>query len=1430
MNKLNLIWIIALFLLVLPMAFAAEQEDWFNSAFLIVSPTVNCTLETSSLGALGSENSDPAFIDTANSYCSYDGNDAVVFAGRSEYNTVNRTFCAWVNFSATGAQNAFAGTHSAVSSNGDWSAYFHDGDQTFTAKVHPGATGLLVTYVNSSIRDGIKYAQQCFTVNQTSTSLSTMVLYIDGAEVGVATRASTQPAPNDNIWVGELFETIFFTGDMKGLVVTNDAKSSDEIKWLYDQGEDFDLVAEPSVDTEPVAITLINLSSEGGTGQIIYNLSSGVDTKLTNFARTNDTTPTIRATTNASATCAILEHGFNLNYTDAIAYNPSAECTTTGTTEQICTLTSDNSTNRTGIHLFSIGCKDTSANANENITSTSGLFRINITDPVAPNITLYIPESDALFVIGVNNTNINFTFSGVDNIDPNWTIKFYIDNVLKITNTSFLNHTNTSYFFDEIGIGTHTWYVNSTDSYNNKNQSEIRSFEVQQQETVDLFLDGLSDSRKYEFRTKANISANCTQNLGVTCQVCIDLDAPDFGFNYSCGFNKTHFIFNITILRIENFSDGRGIHTLNNPGIINITSDNRTIIDRVVFNVTSSKDTTNLNISYYGQSLEFKGNLTTKYLVLNEFLHSGIYKDAVNLTHLSAGSSFIYSDLTDINNPINMTFQLTGFDLDANNEFSYTEHFNGTVGAIEFNESLSYHADAPLGVFDDFITNVSGRWGWIDAGSVSCSSNSFSYVSETLIGSVSSTGTSQHNCNFYSDYTDVVADIRNTSRIELLFNQYAHRNQPINADCTAGASTSTYITDGTSIVLLKSYPASGSGASSTTVTGVRNFTLIKKSDDYKTWELLINGSSEGNKGLSSLDFTKQIKIRQVVVSNVDGEGMGPSCSSSASVRRYSIKWGGAWLNMSSNNGTYKSTGNITQCLVETTDNIAKVTLIATEYKPTNTQIDYLVSNDGGINPTFESITPGITHTFATTGKDLCWRATLNSSENITSPVIRKVEIDITPTSVENVTVALDGTDIFTFTGRLNSTTSPTFVNLSPTANQLNTIKISSVTAGLIQVDNFKLNSSINPISLNASFFESCQNCSINFTFSGDSITIEELEFDFLGSWNYTAIARYKDLKVNFTTLIYYSNFNLSIPSGYEWWDVFPSSKDSKNITPYTQSATTPIWNLSNQAYDEPIDIYVKTNKTLSSCLNITFSNNTNRIESIVNESFTAYNGTAIRLATSNLVGNSEVVFNQSGGTTIGSNNYSIDYADGTITFNSSIISNATIINESINIELMKGNINSSILAYYPVNSESVRNATNPFALLNPDIDYRMDYSKKNFTLINETFNNTNLYITYNYTNSTLLFYGMQFGINYSYYSYGFDYNNDFTFKLNTSYQKIVENISVNLLAYPNKGIWNWVNLANCISRFEIPWFYFASTCTDCYFNEPQLDNYNIIET
>ena len=275
---------------------------------------------------------------------------------------------------------------------------------------------------------------------------------------------------------------------------------------------------------------------------------------------------------------------------------------------------------------------------------------------------------------------------------------------------------------------------------------------------------------------------------------------------------------------------------------------------------------------------------------------------------------------------------------------------------------------------------------------------------------------------------------------------------------------------------------------------------------------------------------------------------------------------------------------------------------------------------------------------------------------------------------------------------------------------------------------------------------------IKLNFSGSPLTINGLQQDFYGSWNYTVFARFGDILRQQIVQVFYSDFNITHPSKYAYYDVFPSSGNQTNLTPYLQSDSTPIWNFTNQAYDEVIDIYVRTNASLNACMNITFGNNSNR-------SNPANNLIKLNISWQKIETNI---------TLPGVNNFTQINESVNMTINSTSGPNTTNLN------------NSSVILNL---QEEVRNASSPFVQLNRNVDYRINYTTGNFTLINVSYNQTRLFVTYNHTKEIV------------------------------SWERN----------------WNWVDLYSCTSGLYLPWFHFAGICTDCVItNRTNFNDFNLI--
>jgi len=208
-------------------------------------------------------------------------------------------------------------------------------------------------------------------------------------------------------------------------------------------------------------ITFINLTSEGGEGQVIFDIVQPINRTLNNLTRTNDTTPTFRARTQFNAFCGVVDNNANINYSDILLGNILGNCSTTGGTSHICTLPDGNATG-IGVSGFSIGCQNLFG---DQFSESAQFFQVNITDGTPPNITLNFPLNNSFFQENINNT-IAFNWTVTDNFDLNFTCISTIDGVVKYTNTTFLNGTDGT-FTDTVLFGQHNWSVECTDSFNN---------------------------------------------------------------------------------------------------------------------------------------------------------------------------------------------------------------------------------------------------------------------------------------------------------------------------------------------------------------------------------------------------------------------------------------------------------------------------------------------------------------------------------------------------------------------------------------------------------------------------------------------------------------------------------------------------------------------------------------------------------------------------------------------------------------------------------------------------------------------------------------------------------------------------------------------------------------------------------------------------
>ncbi len=98
-------------------------------------------------------------------------------------------------------------------------------------------------------------------------------------------------------------------------------------------------------------------------------------------------------------------------------------------------------------------------------------------------------------------------------------------------------------------FGQHTWrvYANSTTGEESVNNVTFIAATVP---TVTLLINNQTQNLTGELGSKFNITANTTSGI-----VCVDIDHPDYGINFSCASNIVSFIFNVSYFRNNIFND-----------------------------------------------------------------------------------------------------------------------------------------------------------------------------------------------------------------------------------------------------------------------------------------------------------------------------------------------------------------------------------------------------------------------------------------------------------------------------------------------------------------------------------------------------------------------------------------------------------------------------------------------------------------------------------------------------------------------------------------------------------------------------------------------------------------------------------------------------------------------------------------------------------
>ena len=667
-------------------------------------------------------------------------------------------------------------------------------------------------------------------------------------------------------------------------------------------------------------------------------------------------------------------------------------------------------------------------------------------------------------------------------------------------------------------------------------------------------------------------SVNWTIYQGTSNQsdetVCIDLNAPGYGANYSCGVGETSFNYKVGYARQSQFNNTNISKNLTGSSIVYVNlTDSEVGTARFNFtgyNVTNSSDyPENIMIDILNNGsldIVLPGKLNGTVLYNNRFTNGLITE---NILYPSAGIALRYLNYTvysDYNlvNYLNISMNLSGAK-GMDESINYNDYFwNGSM--INHTASTVNHT----WVWEDFsLGDITGRWSGdytVYTGSkVEFSGGVTCGASESQSGTMTGKSLNMDFGRWNSMFVRISCSAGGG------FNHYCEEH------CVCAASGNAEVN-----VLDKTTNA--------------EYNLGGGCNDAM-WELRRDGTKikfyKAGVYITQMDYdsTHQYEIKTnggFSCSNSACGGFDPESSGGATVDLYQINMSGISGN-DTGNFTWANSTVISKKIFNFSTNITGAVLTANEWKPDNTQIRYWMSSSDNASTAWEEVTNGVAHTFINQGKNLSWMAMLNTTGGIDSgdletiPIIKDVNIIVSAGYPENVSIDLgyDGIADWNYTGQLNQTNSR-IVNISGSEvmNYVNDnclgdltckvpLSISTASGGVIKYEQIVANTNvlgINVIDGIRNWLTGCSGASctvpFNITFFNGKLELSKLLFDYIGNSVYTAIAHHQNnMTINETWHLYtrYSPFNNTFPPKISSWRVTPYSLNQSNVTPIGQT-------------------------------------------------------------------------------------------------------------------------------------------------------------------------------------------------------------------------------------------------------------------------------------
>ena len=849
----------------------------------------------------------------------------------------------------------------------------------------------------------------------------------------------------------------------------------------------------------------------------------------------------------------------------------------------------------------------------------------------------------------------NVTVRGLS--EANITFELYWQNGT-LTDSTFSTNPIRERNWTSLDYGIYLYNVTVFDISDNSNSTETRTI---YSSNIFLFLYGIENDTHIELNTSVNITGNSSIDFGL---VCIDIDHPDYGYNYTCSDKELTLNFTINYFRKNtfwngtttwNFSDFKfnGTHFLTNESL-NFTSHQYDEIDDLRFNISGSGSAE--NIAFYRSNTSildryYQGFLIGSNVYLNQSVNSAgdTFNNWSNITFDNPGNATVYFSLDDNAIIQNITMNVTG----KSYGFSYFDEFDTfeNISVSETTAQLHYgpggfiqspNSSLSLRTFDDFNdASIASHW----TNSSTESGGGFAYGVREIGGYL------EAYASIDLGYTDSVTKVYSPLAPSLWYytSDYLSFGTSGYYKGTEGVNTENHC-QGINLVrfgnvsIFSSTSINSENSGDEESTSLVNFELTKINNTY--WEVNLsgtevdftanaddcddtgsvtriynytNGTTDTN--WADLDCTDtSVALDNSTFVLVDEASVilyfstfindATGCDGTESYQRLDNLYNKMW---NRTNGTV-----ISNSVFDASSNIISATMNYSVVDDGNYSFSAYMSADNGVN--WESITSGVEKTFNFPGKHIKWRiffnTTIPSYQNATAYLINvTIETPVSSASDIEFDFGDDGIWDYKINGTLNESNNTLTISM-PNADISNSfttrralyshiyqipMRIFSATSGQIDLDIFNITYNPNPVIVNYTSIQTFLNTygsnETNFTITiggvNGTVNVSDIKLDYAGG-NDTIEITIRDVLNTFSVTRYiypyYSRWDyLFGPLYVNFLEFIPSTPTSLNVTPYGQTNSTPILNLTNYGYgDRNANLSVYLNDT-HSCVNLTMS-------------------------------------------------------------------------------------------------------------------------------------------------------------------------------------------------------------------------------------------------